>query len=799
MRYTNSILPGLLFIFIPLLAPVLHVQQATAAVLFNAFSNGDFENGFPPWQTLNIGCWNNDVRYRTWSDPSQVGTFYVELGNANSPGGIFQTFQTVPSVTYGVSFWGSGFEGQSVHTGSFAVGSGSFDGVVTDAGNNIQFSRVPSNLLAPTQFVADRNSANNFFGWNTYGGYQFTATSGTSTISFWNDLGNSARVDNVVVTPISGPLSTAGSSGDWNTAAIWSPAQAPGANSVVISGKTLALDPAISTNPASCVTLSITGSGSLHVFSGQSLSIAGSLDVGPGNKLQVDGGASLLLNSASTSRMSGLVTAAGSTLAAATQLVVDSNVNFTGVNLALGSNAPLILASNTLTKTDGLSLANLQATGGSLSLGSGSLAVSNNLEVDNAIFSVKNAVTPQTLTLVNASIAGTGSVHPTSQYRFSSISAINPASSAVWSGSGIQMSIGDDGKGGTVVLTASNTYNGPTLVQNGALQAADGIGLPTASNLVLNGGVLETHGNLTRSLGTGFGQVDWYAGGFSAQGGKLLVTLGNPVGGPYTKMVWASYGSQSFVREGMVLGSQTADSEVVIPHAIDLNGAAHDVKVVDNPGSTSDFATLSGALTNGSISKSGKGTLVLSNSGNTLDAISLNDGILALRSSGALGGTGSITFGGGTLQFSASNTVDYASRIKNSIAAISLDTAGGRVSFQGNIDSSNSGGLQKLGSGTLLLADTDTYGGGTFVSAGTLILASNRAIADRTSLTVGAGGTLIFDPSATAAPIANSPTLAAAPLSTVPEPDALTLLTVALCGTVVYRRLRSRFSTLGSA
>jgi hypothetical protein len=38
-----------------------------------------------------------------------------------------------------------------------------------------------------------------------------------------------------------------------------------------------------------------------------------------------------------------------------------------------------------------------------------------------------------------------------------------------------------------------------------------------------------------------------------------------------------------------------------------------------------------------------------------------------------LADNGNITFGGGTLEFTASNTVDYASRIVNSSSPVQLD------------------------------------------------------------------------------------------------------------------------------
>jgi autotransporter-associated beta strand protein len=49
--------------------------------------------------------------------------------------------------------------------------------------------------------------------------------------------------------------------------------------------------------------------------------------------------------------------------------------------------------------------------------------------------------------------------------------------------------------------------------------------------------------------------------------------------------------------------------------------------------------------------------------------------------------------------------------------------------------------------GTVVLTGTNSYTGDTTVSAGTLLLTVPSAIAATTNLTVGAGGTFIFDPS----------------------------------------------------
>ena len=54
----------------------------------------------------------------------------------------------------------------------------------------------------------------------------------------------------------------------------------------------------------------------------------------------------------------------------------------------------------------------------------------------------------------------------------------------------------------------------------------------------------------------------------------------------------------------------------------------------------------------------------------------IDGGILSLGSSNALGSTSVVTFNGGTLQYSGSNTTDYSGIIKNSNGAISIDTNG---------------------------------------------------------------------------------------------------------------------------
>ena len=96
--------------------------------------------------------------------------------------------------------------------------------------------------------------------------------------------------------------------------------------------------------------------------------------------------------------------------------------------------------------------------------------------------------------------------------------------------------------------------------------------------------------------------------------------------------------------------------------------------------------------------------------------------------------------------------------------------------------------------GTLILSGSDSYTAGTYVDAGTLIAASGAALADGTSLTIGAGGLFLFDPSAATVSLEGSPMVGPsdAAVAGVPEPEALALWVAALCCAAVYCRAGRR-------
>jgi fibronectin-binding autotransporter adhesin len=154
--------------------------------------------------------------------------------------------------------------------------------------------------------------------------------------------------------------------------------------------------------------------------------------------------------------------------------------------------------------------------------------------------------------------------------------------------------------------------------------------------------------------------------------------------------------------------------------------------------------TTSGNSSAMSLNVMGPNTLTLGGSDAYTGTTYINGGVLSLANSAALAGGGNITFGGGTLQFSASNTQDYSASIVNSPAAISIDPNGQSVTFNSPLNSSNSGGLTLAGSngGTLTLAATNAYGGTTTLVGGTLALAVSNALPVNTTVSFNGNATL---------------------------------------------------------
>ena len=247
---------------------------------------------------------------------------------------------------------------------------------------------------------------------------------------------------------------------------------------------------------------------------------------------------------------------------------------------------------------------------------------------------------------------------------------------------------------GWLFLTGANSYSGGTTVSAGRLS---GTVTSLQGNIVNNGNVA-----FTQSSGSGT-----YSGLMSGSGS--LTKLGN---GTLTLTGSNSYSGGTTITSGRLIGTTST-----------IRGAINNAGAVTFDQSTSGTysSNITGAGPGGSLTKSGSGVVTLSGNNTYTQGTTLTDGTLALGSANAIGTSGTITFNGGTLQATASNSTDYSARFSNAAnQQYRIDTNGRNVTLVSNLTSSG-GSFTKLGTGTATLSGSNSYSGGTTVSDGTLI------------------------------------------------------------------------------
>jgi fibronectin-binding autotransporter adhesin len=193
----------------------------------------------------------------------------------------------------------------------------------------------------------------------------------------------------------------------------------------------------------------------------------------------------------------------------------------------------------------------------------------------------------------------------------------------------------------------------------------------------------------------------------------------------------------------MNIGSATAAANL---NSFILNGSGGTILTSDTGGVARTVTIFAGISETGGargLTFAGSGTTVLSGSNAYTGTTTLAGGALSLGGTSALAGGGNLTFSGGTLQYGSNNTLDYSSRIVSSGSAIAIDTNSQAVTWAGNVASTNTGGLTKLGSGTLTLSGSNAYTGATTIAGGVLALGGTNALAGGGNVTFS-GGTLVY-------------------------------------------------------
>jgi autotransporter-associated beta strand protein len=322
--------------------------------------------------------------------------------------------------------------------------------------------------------------------------------------------------------------------------------------------------------------------------------------------------------------------------------------------------------------------------------------------------------------------------------------------------------------GGLYVSGAAVTLTGDSFTSNQATGGPGGSGGTATTGKGGNGGQggsglgggLYVSGGTVELSGNSFASNQATGGAGGAGGSATTGTNGNGgVGGN-------GYGGGLFVASGMVsLSGDTVQSNLATAGA----GGAGPIAGSPGAGTGGGLAIVSGA----SVSISTSTDI----SGNDPDQnVVINTATLTVTPDNWTSAGLTMTLGSdGNLHIYTTGTttdavppVAPASVTTIAITApdsgdinLTIDSSDGDPIPAGGLNYSGPGGLIVTGSNTVALSSPNTYTGGTTIAAGTLLVNSALALPVGTSLTVGAGGTFVFDPSQSAANAS-----AAAPVTT---------------------------------
>lgn len=452
-----------------------------------------------------------------------------------------------------------------------------------------------------------------------------------------------------------------------------------------------------------------TGTGTLNLNAGGTLAIGGTdgLSAGAGTAhLNFAGGTLEVAGSALTSGVNATLTSATIIDTAGLGATLTGSLSGAGGLVKVGAGTLTLSGSNSYAGATTVQLGALALSGAAARLDhTSSLVVGAESSAQVSVTGGASLTSTGTITLGNATngdfaLAGTLDVSGASSSLAAAALSVGDTSTGIFSVSdGAQATISGDLKLGT--------QNTVTFFPVFANFQGNGVGTITGA-----GSRLHVTGNLYSGYQS-FGTLSIEAGAEATVGGGVSVSDQRGTLNTTGALTVTGTGSRLEVGADLLVGNlMDGTFSVGSGGQVDVAGA-----VVVAAGS------------------SGRGTLNL-NAGGTL--VVGGNGGLAYGS-----GLGAMTFAGGTLRVGTSDLTTAAAITLAANSSSTIDTGGLGATFGGVL--SGGGGLIKTGAGTLTLAGANTYTGATTISAGTLALGADGALAT-SSLHLASGAT--FDASA---------------------------------------------------
>jgi len=261
-------------------------------------------------------------------------------------------------------------------------------------------------------------------------------------------------------------------------------------------------------------------------------------------------------------------------------------------------------------------------------------------------------------------------------------------------------------------------------------------------DLSANGSLIIGYGNENTSPNTSQGLIDQTGGTLRVHNGSTLYLTGanssssvyNLTGGTLEiggNSLKAGYGGTSNPYQFNLGGGTIKVIESALVTTVNAT-LASGVSTIDTNGLG---ATWSGVLSgNGGLAKIGAGKLTLSGLNTYSGGTRLDAGTLAVGSNTALG-TGTLTFASGTTLQAAANGLTLANTLTLN-GTDTIDTQANVMALSGSIG--GTGGLAKIGTGTLKVSGANTYSDVTTVTAGTLQAGAANTFSAASAFTVGA-------------------------------------------------------------